>query len=59
MDGKTAGALESELVAGARERLQEREAVTRGAVAETVALLILVSAGAPDELGAREHEVAP
>src|SRR5262249_20445035 len=39
------------------ERLQEREAVARGAVAEAVAFLVPVGAGAPDELGASEHKV--
>src|SRR6185437_13884194 len=51
------GAFEPELVAGPGERLQEREAVARRAVAETVALLVPVGARAPDELGAGEHEV--
>ena len=57
MDGEAAGAFEPALVAGAGERLQEGEAVARCAVAEPVALLILVGACAPDELGAGEHEV--
>ena len=57
MYGEAPRTLEPALVAGARERLQEREAVTRGAVAEAVALLVAVGAGPPDQLGAREQEV--
>src|SRR5438034_2230852 len=57
VEGEASGAFEPALVAGAGERLQKREAVARGAVAEPVALLILVGACAPDELGAGEHEV--
>ena len=45
------------LVASARERLQEREAIARRTVAETVAFLVLVGARVPDELGAGEYEV--
>ena len=57
VDGEAARPLEPALVAGARERLQEREAVARRAVAETVALLVPVGARAPDELGAGKHEI--
>jgi hypothetical protein len=57
VDGEASGAFEPELVAGARERLQEREAVARGAVADTVALLVLVGARAPEELGAGKQEI--
>jgi putative ABC transport system ATP-binding protein len=57
VDGEAARPLEPALVAGARERLEEREAVTRGAVAEAVALLVAVGARTPDELGAGEQEV--
>ena len=51
MDGEAARAVEPPLVAGARERLEEREAITRGTVAEAVALLVAVRARTPDELG--------
>src|SRR5690349_10159747 len=54
---EASGAFEPTFVAGAGERLQEREAVPRRAVAETVALLVLVGARAPDELGAGKHEL--
>src|SRR6476646_2545169 len=54
VDGEAARPLEPALVAGARERLEEREAVSRGAVAEAVALLVPVGARTPDELGAGE-----
>src|SRR5207253_10799557 len=57
VDGEASGAFEPALVAGPGERLQEREAVARRAVAETVAFLVPVGARAPDELGAAEHEV--
>jgi hypothetical protein len=57
VDGETARAFEPELVAGARERVQERETVARRAVAESVAFLVLVGARAPDKLGAGENEV--
>src|SRR5215210_3815530 len=56
VDGEAAGALEPALVAGARERLQEREPVARGAVADAVALLVAVGAGPPDQLRAGEQE---
>ena len=49
--------LEPVLIAGACERLEEREAVTRGTVAEAVALLVPVGTRTPDELGAGEQEV--
>src|SRR6478672_2433006 len=57
VDGEAARPLEPALVAGARERLEEREAVSRGAVAEAVALLVAVGARTPDELGAGDEEV--
>ena len=57
VDGEAARPLEPALVAGACECLEEREAVTRGAVAESVALLVSVGARTPDELGACEQEV--
>src|SRR5436190_20092632 len=57
MDGEAACTLEPALVACARERLQEREAVARGAVAEAVALLVAVGARLPDQLGACEQQV--
>src|SRR5262249_32971500 len=57
VDGEAARAFEPALVAGAGERLQEREAVARRAMAEAVAFLVPVGAGAPDELGAGEHKV--
>src|SRR5918992_920477 len=57
VDGETSRSLEPALVAGARERLEEREPVARGAVADAVALLVTVGAGAPDQLGAGEHEL--
>src|SRR5205814_227790 len=57
VDGEAARPLDPALVAGARERLQEREAVARGAVAEAVALLVAVGAGLPDQLRAGEQEV--
>ena len=44
VDGGAARALEPAFVAGARERLQEREAVARRSVAESVALLVPVGA---------------
>src|SRR6059058_2686445 len=56
MDGEAAFALEPALVAGAGERLEQREAVPRGAVAEAVALFVAVGAGAPDQLGAGEQQ---
>ena len=52
--GESTGALEPALVAGARERLEKGEAIAGGAVAESVALLVPVSARTPDELGAGE-----
>src|SRR6476659_6744647 len=57
VDGEAARPLEPALVAGARERLEEREAVARGAVTEAVALLVPVGTRTPDELGASEQEV--
>ena len=57
VDGELAGPLEPAFVAGACERLEEREAVTRSAVAEAVALLVPVRARTPDELGAGEQKV--
>jgi hypothetical protein len=39
-----------------RERLEEREPVTRGAVADAVALLVAVGAGPPDQLGTCEQQ---
>src|SRR5204863_4015072 len=57
VEGETPGALEPALVAGARERLQEREAVPRRAVADPVPLLVAVRAGLPDQLGALEQEL--
>ena len=41
VDGEAPGTFEPELVAGARECLEEREAVARAAVAEAVAFLVL------------------
>src|SRR4051812_502116 len=55
VQGEAPRAVGPALVAGARERLEEREAVARGAVAETVALLVAVRAGLPDHLGARDQ----
>src|SRR5438105_15826770 len=55
VDAEAARALEPALVAGALERLQEREAVAGGAVAEAVAFLVAVGARPPDQLGAREQ----
>src|SRR5690349_2327552 len=55
--GDAARAFEPALVAGAREGLQEPEAVPRGAVAEAVALLVSVCAGLPDQLCSREHKL--
>src|SRR5207247_5674434 len=57
VDGEAACAVEPALVGGACERLQEPEAVARGAVAKAVALLVPVGACPPDQLGAREQEV--
>src|SRR5919204_6040870 len=57
MDGEAARAVEPALVAGARERLEERESVARGAVADSVALLVAVRAGLPDQLGARKQQL--
>src|SRR5579884_3755595 len=57
VESEAAGTLEPALVAGPRERLEEREAVAGGAVAETVALLVTVGACPPDELGAGEQEL--
>src|SRR5690242_20127929 len=57
VDGEAARPLEPALVAGARERFEEREAVTGRTVAKAVALLVAVSARTPDELGAGEQEV--
>src|SRR5438067_12652190 len=57
MDGEAACTLEPALVACARERLQEREAVARGAVTEAVSLLVAVGAGLPRQLGAGEEQV--
>ena len=57
VDGDAARPLEPVLIAGACERLEEGEAVARGAVAEAVALLVVVRARTPDELGAGEQEV--
>jgi hypothetical protein len=52
MHGELPRAPEPALVARACERLEEREAVARGAVAEAVALLVAVGAGSPDQVGA-------
>src|SRR5262245_62092633 len=41
VDGEASGVFEPALVAGAGERLQQREAVARRPVAETVAFLVL------------------
>ena len=57
VDGEPPRAPEPALVARACERLEEREAVARGAVAEAVALLVAVGAGPPDQLGAGEQQV--
>ena len=57
MDGEAACAVEPQLVACARECLEQREAVARGAVAETVALLVPVRARLPDVLGVGEQEL--
>jgi hypothetical protein len=57
VDGEAARPLEPALVAGARERLEEREAVTRGTVTEAVTLLVPVGTRTPDELGTGEQEV--
>src|SRR5439155_12752741 len=57
VNGEAAGAIEPALVAGAGERLQEREAVARGAVANAVSLLVPVSAGTPDELRAGDQQL--
>src|ERR687895_1457321 len=56
MDGEPPRAPEPALVARACERLEEREAVARGAVAEAMALLVAVGAGSPDQLGAGEQQ---
>src|SRR5881296_370975 len=50
VDGEPPRAPEPALVARACERLEEREAVARGAVAEAVALLVAMGAGSPDQL---------
>jgi hypothetical protein len=50
MHGELPRAPEPALVARACERLEEREAVARGAVAEVVALLVAVAAGSPDQV---------
>src|SRR5439155_1914013 len=57
VDGEAARALEPAFVAGARERLEEREPVAGGAVANAVALLVAVGAGPPDQLGACEQQL--
>src|SRR5207244_9416724 len=57
VDSEAAGAFKPELVAGACERLEERKAVARGAVAEAVAFLVFVCAGLPDEFRAGEDEI--
>src|SRR5207248_9875061 len=57
VDGEAARALEPALVAGARERLEEREPVARRAMTDAVALLVAVGAGLPDQLGAGEQEL--
>src|SRR5262245_726599 len=57
VDGEAAGSLEPTLVAGPLERLQEREAVTGGAVAEARAFLLAMRTGAPRQLGASEQEL--
>src|SRR5881227_3532455 len=57
VDGEAARALEPALVAGARERLEEREPVARGAVTDAVALLVAVGAGPPDQLGACQQQL--
>src|SRR5439155_16909494 len=55
--GEAARALEPALVAGARERLEEREAVAGRAVAETVALFVAVRTRPPDQLGACKQQL--
>src|SRR5213079_1196435 len=57
MDGEAARALEPSLVARARERLQEREAVAGRAVAEAVTLLVAVGTRLPRELGPCEEQL--
>src|SRR5436190_9366081 len=57
VDGKPARAVEPALVAGAREGLEESEPVSRGAVADAVALLVAVGSGLPDELRAGEQQL--
>jgi hypothetical protein len=57
VDGEAACTLEPAFVAGTCERLEEGDAVPRGAVAESVALLVAVGAGLPDELGGGEQEI--
>src|SRR5215218_3765197 len=57
VDGEAPRAPEPALVARACERLEEREAVARGAVADAVSLLVAVGAGPPDQLGAGEQQL--
>src|SRR5436309_7097723 len=57
MDGEPPRALEPALVAGARERFQERETVAGRAMAEAVTLLVAVRAGSPDQLGRFEEQL--
>jgi hypothetical protein len=57
VDSEAPGSIEPHLVAGAGERLEQREAVASGAVAEAVTLLVAMGSRVPDELGAGEDEL--
>jgi hypothetical protein len=57
MDREPSRALEPEVVAGARERLEEGEAVAGSAVANAMTLLVAVRAGLPDQLGGCEQQL--
>jgi hypothetical protein len=57
VDREAPGSIEPHLVAGAGERLEEREAVACGAVAEAVTLVVAMGSREPDELGAGENEL--
>jgi hypothetical protein len=54
VDGEAPGALEPQLVGGAREQLQEREAVAGGPVTQPHALA--QRTGGPDELAAGQKQ---
>src|SRR5687768_16476207 len=57
VDGEAASPLEPALVARARERLEQRKPVARGAVTDAVALLVAVGARPPDQLGSGEKQI--